>query len=60
MQLARKVRSEHDVFADKVFAALETGNTAQARTLMQEYREHHTDEANRLQAAITKGYGVRL
>lgn len=53
-------RSKHSVFADKVYAAMETGNTAQARTLVHEYEAEYPEAAKLLRAKLVKEYGVRL
>jgi len=55
-----KARDEHAVLADKVYAAMETGNTATARTLIREYADRFADKAAALRSAIVKDYGVRL
>lgn len=53
-------RSEHHEFADKVYAAMETGNTNTARTLMKVYKDEYPEKAAKLAQAIIKDYGVSL
>lgn len=60
MQLKRKSRDVHDEFSDKVFAAMETGNHAMARTALREYREDYPEHSERLRTQVIAGYGVAL
>lgn len=53
-------RTEHDEIRDRVYAAMETGNTGQARTLLREYKELHKQSAERLHADVLADYGVVL
>lgn len=60
MQLKRNVQSDTDKLKDRVFAAMETGNQGQARTLLREFKELAPDEAAALHADVIAEYGVAL
>ena len=60
LKFARKVRSTEDVLADKVFAALETGNQAEARLGYKVLSETYPEYAYRLSVEVRKEYGVVL
>ena len=60
LKFANKGRSEHDVIADKVSAALETGNAGQARMVLAEYKDKYPEHAARLRASCIAEYGVSL
>lgn len=60
MQPIKSTQDEHDVFRDKVYAAMETGNAGRARTLLEEYEELHPDKARTLRADVLAGYGTAL
>lgn len=53
-------RSEHAVLADKVYAALETGNIGTARVIATEYADRFPEQAAALVRAVVKDYGVKL
>ena len=53
-------QNEHEKLQDRVYAAMETGNTDQARTLVREYAEEHPTNAEYLRLAIVQEYGVIL
>lgn len=53
-------RTEHDEIHDRVYAAMETGNAGQARTILAEYRDLHPQSAERLRADVLADYGVAL
>lgn len=54
------MQNEHNLVADKVYAAMETGNHSQARTVLTEYRELHPERAENLRADVIAAYGVAL
>lgn len=54
-------RTEQDMAKDKVYASLETGNTAWARANLSVYRDTYGDQAaEALRAGIVRDYGVSL
>lgn len=53
-------RTGHDEVHDRVYAAMETGNAGQARTILTEYKELHKQNAERLRADVLAEYGVAL
>lgn len=53
-------QTDQEKLADRVFAAMETGNQGQARTLLTEYRELYPDAAEALRADVIASYGVAL
>ena len=60
MELKVTEQSPEDFFADKVYAAMETGNTGRARCMMIELRETHPELYATLRAGVIKEYGVSL
>lgn len=60
MQFKRAHQTDAEKIADRVFAAMETGNHGQARTVLQEYAEVDPAAANMLRTQVTKEYGVVL
>lgn len=60
MQPIKSTQDEHDVFHDKVYSALETGNAGRARTLLEEYEDLHPDKAQAIRADLLAGYGTVL
>lgn len=60
LKFAKKERSEHDEIADSVYACLETGNVAKARSIYTEYYELYPEQAAPLRTSVLKGYGVSL
>lgn len=60
MQPIKSTQDEHDVFRDKVYAAMETGNAGRARTLLEEYAELYPEKAQALRADVLAGYGTAL
>ena len=60
LEFAKTVRDAADVQADKVYAALETGNTAAARLALKELSDSYPITAARLTVEVRKEYGVVL
>lgn len=60
MQLKSAEQSEHDAIHDRVFAAMETGNTYQARVLYEEYNDVHPALADAIHTDVLREYGVSL
>lgn len=53
-------QTEQDRIADRIYAAMETGNHAQARTLLQEWAETDDLAASRVHSNVVKEYGISL
>lgn len=60
MQIKKAQQSEQDQLADRVYAAMETGNTGQARTLLNEYREFYPEHSEALRTDVIAAYGIAL
>jgi len=60
MQLKSTARTEHDEVKDRVYAAMETGNSGQARTILDEYAYLHVDNAAALRSSVLSEYGIAL
>lgn len=53
-------QTEQQALEDRITAAMETGNSGQARTLLTEYREHYPEHAEAIRSDIIAGYGIAL
>lgn len=54
-------RTERDIAHDRVYAAMETGNAAQARLYLKEFEGSGDSEgADILRRTVQKDYGIRL
>ena len=53
-------RSDYDLLSDRVTAAMETGNAAQARLVLKENEESFPTEVARIRREVQKDYGTRL
>lgn len=53
-------KSEAEILSDKVYAAMETGNPAQARLVLREHSEAFPVECTRIRHDVLKDYGVML
>ncbi len=53
-------RSDYQVLMDKVYAAMETGNHAQARLLLKEHEETFDVEVKTIRRNVMQDYGIRL
>lgn len=60
MQLKSAQQSEHDKIADRITAAMETGNHGQARTLLRELKDIEPAVAERLRLDVLAEYGMSL
>jgi hypothetical protein len=60
MQFKNEVPNVHKEMRVGVLAAMETGNTDRARTLLREYAEYFPDKAKVLRMDVTSAYGVVL
>lgn len=56
----QKKQSKHNALADRVYAAIETGNLGRARTLIEEYKDKYPNKATKLQAKIVRDTGIFL
>ena len=55
-----QVDSERNAIRDKVYAAMETGNHSQARTIITELKDVQLEFANTLWVEVLADYGVSL
>lgn len=53
-------RSDYDLLSDRVTAAMETGNAAQARLILKESEEAFPTEVARIRREVQVEYGIRL
>ena len=53
-------RSDYDILSDRVTAAMETGNPAQARLVLKENEESFPTEVARIRREVQQDYGTRL
>ena len=53
-------RSDYDLLSDRVTAAMETGNAAQARLVLKENAESFPTEVARIRREVQADYGIRL
>lgn len=53
-------RSDYDLLSDRVTAAMETGNAAQARLVLKENEESFPTEVARIRREVQADYGTRL
>ena len=53
-------RSDYDILSDRVTAAMETGNAAQARLVLKENEESFPTEVAHLRREVQADYGIRL
>lgn len=54
------LKSDLHALSDMVYAAMETGNHAQARRTLKEYEESFPKEVRSIRNDVLKDYGVRL
>lgn len=55
-----RMKTDADALKDKVYAAMETGNHAQARLVLAEHRETYEVEVKRITREVQQDYGIRL
>lgn len=60
LQLKQSERSDYALISDKVSAAMETGNAAQARLVLKENEESFPTEVARIRREVQADYGTRL
>ena len=60
MQLKRTEQTAAEKMQDRVYAAMETGNTGQVRTLMAELRDVDPVAYIRIRTGVIRTYGVSL
>lgn len=60
MQLKKAQQTEAEAMSDRVIAAMETGNHAQARTLLRELKAIDTSAYEKVRADIIGAYGVGM
>ena len=53
-------RSDYDLLSDRVTAAMEPGNAAQARLVLKENEESFPTEVARIRREVQADYGTRL
>ncbi len=53
-------RSDYQALSDKVYAAMETGNHAEARLVLKEHEETFSYEVAALRRSILVDYGIHL
>ncbi len=60
MQIKSDNTAVHRDIKAKVFAAMETGNTGNAKTALREYHEVFPTEADALRLDVISAYGIAL
>lgn len=60
LALKRTVRTDYELLSDRVTAAMETGNPAQARLVLKENEESFPNEVARIRREVQQDYGTRL
>ena len=60
LTLKTNERSDYDLLSDRVTAAMETGNAAQARLVLKESEEAFPTEVARIRREVQADYGTRL
>ena len=60
LTLKTNERSDYDLLSDRVTAAMETGNAAQARLVLKENEESFPTEVARIRREVQTDYGTRL
>ncbi len=53
-------RTPRDVYTDKVYAAMETGNPAAAREALKEFEGQDSEGSDIIRRQVQKDYGIRL
>lgn len=52
--------ADYNALSDKVYAAMETGNTGAARQVLAEHADTFTDAVSALRSEVQREYGIRL
>ena len=60
LALKRTERTDYELLSDRVTAAMETGNAAQARLVLKENEESFPTEVARIRREVQADYGTRL
>lgn len=60
LTLKRTERTDYELLSDRVTAAMETGNHAQARLVLKEHEESFPTEVARIRREVQQDYGTRL
>ena len=60
LTLKRTERTDYELLSDRVTAAMETGNPAQARLVLKEHEESFLTEVARIRREVQQDYGIRL
>lgn len=60
MQIKQSTQSPEDTLKDRVYAAMETGNHKQARTLMKEIEAERPTIYKTLRLEVIADYGITL
>ena len=60
LALKRTERTDYELLSDRVTAAMETGNAAQARLVLKESEEAFPTEVARIRREVQADYGTRL
>lgn len=60
MQLKRTEQTDAEKMQDRIYAAMETGNTGQACTLMAELRDTDPVTYTMIRTGVVRTYGVSL
>lgn len=60
LEFDKRNRADEDAIYDQVYAAMETGNHAQARRLLKEYEETFEDTVKTVRASVMVDYGIKL
>ena len=60
LTLKQTERTDYELLSDRVTAAMETGNPAQARLVLKENEESFPTEVARIRREVQQDYGTRL
>ena len=60
LALKRTERTDYEILSDRVTAAMETGNQAQARLVLKDNEESFPTEVARIRREVQRDYGTRL
>lgn len=60
LSMRRSVQTDYEVLSDKIVAAMETGNTGEARRIVAEHLDTFPGEIKRIRAEVLTDYGIRI
>lgn len=60
LKLQRQARTDGELLMDRVYAAMETGNAAEARRVLAEHSETMFTEVRAIRASVLRDYGISL